>query len=88
MCFCSFRCDPQVIPELTLQVSELQRQKHELEVHVEEQSTELAGKSEYLWSDNIEMLFQYFTYFLLFIFYSMPSGRKNRGDHQHSSKED
>uniref|UniRef100_A0A8D3BPZ7 Myosin VC n=1 Tax=Scophthalmus maximus TaxID=52904 RepID=A0A8D3BPZ7_SCOMX len=31
-----------VIPELTLQVSELQRQKHELEVHVEEQSTELA----------------------------------------------
>uniref|UniRef100_A0A8D3CYR8 Myosin VC n=1 Tax=Scophthalmus maximus TaxID=52904 RepID=A0A8D3CYR8_SCOMX len=49
-----------VIPELTLQVSELQRQKHELEVHVEEQSTELAGKSEYLWSDNIEMLFQHF----------------------------
>uniref|UniRef100_A0A7N8XGD1 Myosin VC n=1 Tax=Mastacembelus armatus TaxID=205130 RepID=A0A7N8XGD1_9TELE len=31
-----------VIPELKLQVSELQRQKHELEVHVEAQNKELA----------------------------------------------
>ncbi|XP_029909650.1 unconventional myosin-Vc [Myripristis murdjan] len=35
-----------VIPELKLQVSELQRQKQELEVHVEEQSRELAEKTE------------------------------------------
>uniref|UniRef100_A0A3B4YC32 Myosin VC n=1 Tax=Seriola lalandi dorsalis TaxID=1841481 RepID=A0A3B4YC32_SERLL len=33
-----------VIPELKLQVSELQRQKQELELHVEEQNQELAAK--------------------------------------------
>lgn len=33
----------QVIPELKLQISELQRQKQELEAHAEEQSRELAG---------------------------------------------
>lgn len=37
----------QVIPELKLQISELQRQKQELEAHAEEQSRELAGWSEY-----------------------------------------
>uniref|UniRef100_UPI0037E98C11 unconventional myosin-Vc n=1 Tax=Semicossyphus pulcher TaxID=241346 RepID=UPI0037E98C11 len=35
-----------VIPELKLQVSDLQRQKQELEAHAEEQSRELAGKTE------------------------------------------
>ena len=38
-------CDPQVLPELKLQVSELQRQKQELEAHIVEQSRELAGRS-------------------------------------------
>lgn len=38
-----FGCDPQWIPELKLQVSELQRQKQELEDHVIEQSKELEG---------------------------------------------
>lgn len=33
----------QVIPELKLQISELQRQKQELEIHAEEQNRELAG---------------------------------------------
>lgn len=42
---CFIQCDLQVIPELKLQVSELQRQKQELEAHVEEQRTELAGRS-------------------------------------------
>lgn len=37
------KCDSQVIPELKLQVSELQRQKQEVEAHVEEQRKELAG---------------------------------------------
>ncbi|KAM4618312.1 unconventional myosin-Vc [Polymixia lowei] len=35
-----------VLPELKLQVSELQRQKQELEAHVEEQTRELAEKTE------------------------------------------
>ncbi|TKS73568.1 Unconventional myosin-Vc [Collichthys lucidus] len=38
--------DNLVIPELKLQVSELLRQKQELEVHVEEQKTELEEKNE------------------------------------------
>ncbi|KAE8296185.1 Unconventional myosin-Vc [Larimichthys crocea] len=38
--------DNLVIPELKLQVSELLRQKQELEVHVEEQKTELEEKTE------------------------------------------
>ncbi len=42
--------DLQVIPELKLQVSELQRQKQELEAHVEEQRTELAGRSVFFFS--------------------------------------
>ncbi|XP_075883469.1 unconventional myosin-Vc [Nelusetta ayraudi] len=40
-----------VIPELKLQVTELQRQKHALEARVEEQSTELAEKTEELTAD-------------------------------------
>lgn len=38
-----FYCDPQIIPELKQQVSELQRQKQELEGIVKEQSRDLAG---------------------------------------------
>lgn len=38
--------DPQVIPELKLQVTELQKQKQELEAQVQEQRRELAGKYE------------------------------------------
>lgn len=48
--------DPQVIPELKLQVTELQKQKQELEAHIQEQHRDLAGKYEpfqpscYVWT--------------------------------------
>lgn len=42
MITCSY-CDAQIIPELKQQVSELQRQKQELEGLVKEQSRDLAG---------------------------------------------
>lgn len=45
LCSPLFDC-VQVIPELKLQVSELQRQKQELEIHVDEKNKELAGKSQ------------------------------------------
>lgn len=41
------QCDPQVIPELKLQISELQRQKQELEGLVEDKDRELEGRSEF-----------------------------------------
>lgn len=41
-----FPCGPQVIPELKQQVTELQKQKQELEANVQEQRRELAGKYE------------------------------------------
>lgn len=44
---CVFYCNDQVIPELKLQVSELHRQKQELETVVKEQSSELAGELDF-----------------------------------------
>lgn len=45
--FCLFECHSQVIPELKVQVSELQKQKQELKALVEEKNKELAGKHDF-----------------------------------------
>lgn len=44
--FYVFLYDPQVIPELKQQVTELQKQKQEIEANLQEQRRELAGKYE------------------------------------------
>lgn len=51
------RCCSQLIPELKLQVSELQRQKQELDGLVKEQNKELAGSFPFCVSKNLTVKF-------------------------------
>lgn len=75
--------DPQVIPELKLQVTELQKQKQELEAHVHEQRSELAGKYQLFFNISATFELRKSTTMMVFmLLLSVLAKRKISKDHR------